>query len=39
VRLFLGEDALGLVEQKLDQMKAEIAAWDALSRSTSFTSS
>jgi len=38
VRLFLGEDALGLVEQKLDQMKAEIAAWDALSRSTSFTS-
>ena len=38
VRLFLGEDALGLVDQKLDQMKAEIAAWDALSRSTSFTS-
>lgn len=38
VRLFLGEDALGLVQQKLDQMKAEIAAWDALSRSTSFTS-
>jgi NAD(P)-dependent dehydrogenase (short-subunit alcohol dehydrogenase family) len=38
VRLFLGEDALGLVQQKLDEMKAEIAAWDALSRSTSFTS-
>jgi NAD(P)-dependent dehydrogenase (short-subunit alcohol dehydrogenase family) len=38
VRLFLGEDALGLVEQKLDQMKAEITAWDSLSRSTSFTS-
>lgn len=38
VRLFLGEDALGLVEQKLDGMKAEIAAWDALSRSTSFAS-
>jgi len=38
VRLFLGEDALGLVDQKLDQMKAEIAAWDALSRSTSFSS-
>ncbi|HWU73601.1 MAG TPA: oxidoreductase [Sphingomonas sp.] len=38
VRLFLGEDALGLVEQKLDQMKAEIAAWDALSRSTGFAS-
>ncbi|MBB3976014.1 NAD(P)-dependent dehydrogenase (short-subunit alcohol dehydrogenase family) [Rhizobium azooxidifex] len=36
VRLFLGDDALGLVEQKLDGMKAEIAAWDALSRSTSF---
>ncbi|MCW6510377.1 oxidoreductase [Lichenifustis flavocetrariae] len=35
-RLFLGEDALGLVDQKLDQMKAEITAWDALSRSTSF---
>jgi NAD(P)-dependent dehydrogenase (short-subunit alcohol dehydrogenase family) len=37
-RLFLGEDALGLVDQKLDQMKAEITAWDSLSRSTSFTS-
>lgn len=36
VRLFLGADALGLVEQKLDAMKAEIGAWDALSRSTSF---
>ena len=35
-RLFLGEDALGLVEQKLGQMKSEIDAWDALSRSTSF---
>ena len=38
VRLFLGEDALGLVEQKLDTMRAEIAAWDTLSRSTSFAS-
>jgi NAD(P)-dependent dehydrogenase (short-subunit alcohol dehydrogenase family) len=38
VRLFLGEDALGLVQQKLDGMTAEIAAWDALSRSTSFSS-
>jgi short-subunit dehydrogenase len=37
-RLFLGEDALGLVAQKLDRMKQEIAAWDALSRSTSFVS-
>ncbi len=35
-RLFLGEDALGLVEQKLLQMKAEMSAWEALSRSTSF---
>ena len=38
VRLFLGEDALGLVEQKLDAMKAEITIWDALSRSTNFAS-
>ena len=36
VRLFLGDDALGLVEQKLDGMRAEIAAWEELSRSTSF---
>jgi NAD(P)-dependent dehydrogenase (short-subunit alcohol dehydrogenase family) len=36
VRLFLGADALGLVEQKLAQMKTEIAAWDSVSRSTSF---
>jgi NAD(P)-dependent dehydrogenase (short-subunit alcohol dehydrogenase family) len=35
-RLFLGEDALGLVVQKLEQMKGEIAAWEALSRSTNF---
>jgi NAD(P)-dependent dehydrogenase (short-subunit alcohol dehydrogenase family) len=36
VRLFLGEDALGLVGQKLEQMRAEMGAWDGLSRSTSF---
>lgn len=36
VRIFLGEDALGLVGKKLEAMKAEIAAWEALSRSTSF---
>jgi NAD(P)-dependent dehydrogenase (short-subunit alcohol dehydrogenase family) len=36
VRLFLGEDALGLVGQKLEQMKTEITAWDSLSCSTSF---
>jgi NAD(P)-dependent dehydrogenase (short-subunit alcohol dehydrogenase family) len=38
VRLFLGTDALGLVERKLEGMKVELAAWDALSRSTSFGS-
>lgn len=36
VRLFLGEDALGLVAQKLDRMQDEIGAWKELSRSTSF---
>lgn len=36
IRLFLGEDALGLVEQKLVDMKDEIAQWTALSRSTGF---
>jgi NAD(P)-dependent dehydrogenase (short-subunit alcohol dehydrogenase family) len=38
VRLFLGEDALALVDQKLEAMKAERTAWDALSRSTSIAS-
>ncbi|EAT07800.1 NAD(P)-dependent dehydrogenase (short-subunit alcohol dehydrogenase family) [Sphingobium sp. B1D7B] len=37
VRLFLGEDALGLVDHKLDAMRAEMTAWNALSRSTSFS--
>jgi NAD(P)-dependent dehydrogenase (short-subunit alcohol dehydrogenase family) len=36
VRLYLGDDALELVGQKLEQMKAEIAAWDPVSRSTNF---
>ena len=36
-RLFLGEDALGLVGQKLDTIRDEVARWDAVSRSTSFT--
>jgi len=36
VRLFLGEDALGLVDAKLDAMRAEIEQWQALSRSTAF---
>ncbi|MBI1684473.1 oxidoreductase [Caulobacter hibisci] len=35
-RLFLGEDALAVVEQKLDLMRTEIATWDAVSRSTNF---
>ena len=35
-RLFLGEDALGLVTEKLEMMKTEIAAWEAVSRSTAF---
>ena len=35
-RLFLGDDALGLVEGKMAAMEAEIAQWRALSRSTSF---
>lgn len=35
-RLFLGDDALGLVEQKLKGMQTEISAWEALSRSTNF---
>ncbi|WP_034160820.1 oxidoreductase [Sphingomonas sp. ERG5] len=36
VRLFLGDDALELVDRKLDGMRAEIAAWEALSRATGF---
>ena len=35
-RLFLGADALSLVDQKLNAMKEERDQWDALSRSTSF---
>jgi len=35
-RLFLGDDALALVDQKLGAMKEEMEQWDALSRSTSF---
>lgn len=38
-RLFLGSDALALVDQKLETMRAEIASWEALSRSTDFASS
>ncbi|AFK54377.1 oxidoreductase [Tistrella mobilis] len=36
VRLFLGADALGLVTQKLEAMRDEIATWEPLSRSTGF---
>jgi NAD(P)-dependent dehydrogenase (short-subunit alcohol dehydrogenase family) len=36
-RLFLGADALGLVEQKLDAMRSELTDWEALSRSTGFS--
>jgi NAD(P)-dependent dehydrogenase (short-subunit alcohol dehydrogenase family) len=36
VRLYLGADALKLVEDKLEAMKAEIAAWETVSRSTDF---
>ena len=35
-RLFLGEDALGLVVQKLESMRSEIAAWEGVTRSTNF---
>jgi NAD(P)-dependent dehydrogenase (short-subunit alcohol dehydrogenase family) len=35
-RLYLGADALQLVVAKLEAMKPEIAAWDAVSRSTDF---
>jgi len=37
-RLFLGDDALGMVNQKLGAMQDEIAAWVPLSLSTSFAS-
>jgi NAD(P)-dependent dehydrogenase (short-subunit alcohol dehydrogenase family) len=36
VRLFLGNDALELVKQKLEAMKVELTAWNELSRSTNF---
>lgn len=32
--LLLGSDALALVGDKLDRLRADIAAWDAVSRST-----
>jgi NAD(P)-dependent dehydrogenase (short-subunit alcohol dehydrogenase family) len=36
VRLYLGDDALKLVDDKIAAMKAEIARWESLSRSTNF---
>lgn len=36
-RLYLGADALKLVADKIEAMKAEIAAWESVSRSTDFT--
>ena len=37
LRLFLGNDALKLVEDKIAAMKHEIAAWEPVSRSTDFS--
>ena len=36
VRLYLGADALKLVEDKIEAMKSEIVAWEETSRSTDF---
>ena len=36
-RLFLGDDALELVGQKLAFMQTEMAPWDEVSRSTNFS--
>jgi NAD(P)-dependent dehydrogenase (short-subunit alcohol dehydrogenase family) len=38
VRLYLGADALKLIEDKIEAMKSEIVAWEEISRSTDFTS-
>jgi len=36
LHLYLGEDALKFVDEKLKAMKAEIVAWDTVSRSTGY---
>jgi NAD(P)-dependent dehydrogenase (short-subunit alcohol dehydrogenase family) len=36
VRLYLGDDALKLVADKIEAMRTEIATWERLSRSTNF---
>jgi hypothetical protein len=38
VRLYLGADAIKLVNDKIEVMKAEIVAWEEVSRSTDFAS-
>lgn len=38
IRLFLGEDAVHWGGEKLDQVRGELSAWDALNRSTAFDS-
>jgi len=35
-RLLLGEDAIGLVNEKLTHIKTEMAEWDTVSRSTNY---
>jgi hypothetical protein len=36
VRLYLGADALKLVQDKIDAMKTEMAAWEEVSYATDF---
>ena len=36
VHLFLGTDALNLVNQKIEALRAEMAAWEGLSKATDF---
>jgi NAD(P)-dependent dehydrogenase (short-subunit alcohol dehydrogenase family) len=35
-RLFLGDDAMSLVHERLERMQAEMIAWETVSRSTNF---
>jgi hypothetical protein len=37
VRLYLGDNALKLVADKIEAMKAAMLAWESLSRSTNFS--
>jgi hypothetical protein len=36
LRLVLGEDALAAVRAKIEQVKADLAAWETLTLSTGF---